>query len=421
MPANKGLYRVPAPLVAAIVLPLALALAHFAVGGGWREAWHALGSSSMSPAFADLRTITHSLDAVRAGVDPYVDTRYDPWHRTFNYPRAWLWLAPLGLGGASTIVLGIIMATLLFLALTLLFRPRQPIGWLAAFGFSLSPPVLLGIERGNGDILIFSLLVLGMVASRTTGNRAQPLVRVALIAVLTMLKVFPLAAVVALIRNRLGVALAALAGGVALTCLWLSLHPGDMARILGNTPQSTFNAFGALPLVQVVADAIATPATASVRPVAIGLALLVAVAAAAIALARPALLHRLLPRLEAGRVIDDVALACLGIHLLAFLPGSSWDYRLIFLIGTVPPMLAAYDRQQRRALLAMPILIGAFVWTGPLSPYIHASDEVLDWMVFAIAAGWLAATLGARIGIGASSAPAAIPADVARVVRSGTT
>jgi hypothetical protein len=401
---TRGFPWAPAPLVAATVLMAALVSAHFAIGGGWREAWHALGSSSMSPGFADLRTITHSLDAVRAGVDPYVETRFDPWHRTFNYPRAWLWLAPLGLGAGSTMVLGLAMAAMLFATLAVLFRPRQPITWLATLGFSLSPPVLLGIERGNSDILIFALLVFGIMASRTSGdvtnNSVQPLARTALIAMLTMLKIFPLAAIVVLVSSRRSLVVAAGAAVVALACLWLSLQSGDMARILGNTPQSTFNAFGGLPLVQAVADAIGQPATMSVRPFATGLALLVAAAAAVAAVLLPEPLHRLLPRLTAGHSVDDVALACLGIHLLAFLPGSSWDYRLIFLIGTVPPMLAAYDRERRSMFLALPILVGIFVWAGPLSPYIHAGEEVLDWVIFALAAGWLAATLAARLGIG---------------------
>ena len=405
MPASRDVHRwtsrVPAPLIAAIVLLSALTVAHFAIGGGWREAWHALGSSSMSPAFADLRTITHSLDAVRAGADPYVDTRFDPWHRTFNYPRAWLWLAPLGLGAGSTMVLGVAMAVLLFLALTLLLRPCRTIGWVAAFGFSLSPPVLLGIERGNGDTLIFSLLVFGLAASRALRGPLQPLARTALIAVLTMLKVYPIAAVTTLVRNRAGLVVAIVAAVAALTCLWLSLQPGDMARIVGNTPQSKYNAFGALPLVQTIADATSRSTTLSVRMIATALAVLVAAAASLVGLLSPGIVYRLLPRLEVGRMVDDVALACLGIHLLAFLPGSSWDYRLIFLIGTVPPMLAAYDRERRAALLAVPILIGAFVWTGPLSPYIHAGEELLDWMILPIVAGWLAATIGPRLGIGA--------------------
>ena len=410
---HRWIGRVPAPLVAAMVLLSALTVAHLVIGGGWREAWHALGSSSMSPAFADLRTITHSLDALRAGADPYVDTRFDPWHRTFNYPRAWLWLAPLGLGAGSTIVLGVAMAVLLFLALALLLRTRRPIGWVAAFGFALSPPVLLGIERGNGDTLIFSLLVFGLAASRALRGTMQPLARIALIAMLTMLKVYPIAAVATLVRNRAGLAIALGAALVALVCLWLSLQPSDLARILGNTPQSTYNAFGALPLLQAIADATGRSATLPVRAIATCLALLVTAAASLVALLRPRIVHRLLPRLEAGRMIDDVALACLAIHLLAFLPGSSWDYRLIFLIGTVPPMLAAYDRERRAALLVVPVLIGAFVWTGPLSPYIHAGEELLDWAILTIVAGWLAVTIASRLGI--------VPPTADWVARPGTT
>lgn len=391
-------YRISAPLVAAVVLVLALSLVHFTVGGGWREAWHGVGSSSMSPAFADLRTITHSLDAVRAGFNPYVDTRFDPWGRTFNYPRAWLWLAPLGIGARSTMAIGATMAVLLFAALSLLFRTRRPITWLAAFGFSLAPPVLLGVERGNGDILIFSLLVFGIAISKGLGVQARPLVRGALVAALTVLKIFPIAAIAMLIRDRRGLAFAVIAASVALACLWLSLHPGDMAHILGNTPQSVFNAFGALPLVQAAATT-DMPAGVPVRSLATVLALVVAIASAIIALVRPAAIQRLLPPLESGRIADDVALACLGIHLLAFMSGSSWDYRLIFLIGTVPPMLAAYDRQPRRMLLVVPVLVGVFLWAGPLSPYIHASEEVLDWAIFALVASWLTATIAPRIGL----------------------
>ena len=50
---------------------------------------------SLGRPFADILTVLTGAECLRAGHDPLVSNPCDPWGRTLNYPRVWLWLGTL--------------------------------------------------------------------------------------------------------------------------------------------------------------------------------------------------------------------------------------------------------------------------------------------------------------------------------------
>src|SRR5205085_2865823 len=125
----------------------------------------------------------------------------DPFPRPANYPRMWLWPSFLGLGQSSTIVLGVVVAVAFFAgALVLMGRVEKPLDVLVWICLLISPAVMLGVERGNADLIVFPLVVTALVL---LGSRATS-ARVAAHGVFlfaAMLKLFPAFAFIALLRQ----------------------------------------------------------------------------------------------------------------------------------------------------------------------------------------------------------------------------
>jgi hypothetical protein len=105
----------------------------------------------------------------------------------------------LGLGENDTLVIGLLLAVTFFLAAILVLPRQAPVGNAVVYGLALcSPAVMFGVERGNVDIALFSMVVAAGVVMRR--SRYGPPTASALILFAAVLKLFPIAAVGMLAR-----------------------------------------------------------------------------------------------------------------------------------------------------------------------------------------------------------------------------
>jgi len=188
-------------------------------------------------AYNDTITVTHSIDCLRAGFDPYQTGRREPWNRMLNYPPVWLELRSLGVSSEITLVLGISMAALTALALLLILRTQSQPSFMIVLLATLSPAILFGIERGNVDTLLFSILVFGLFATRNLSGPTKQALRSALMVGLTILKAYPIAAcsIFLDVHNEAGLRRQRL----VLSPLQPSHgHPGTRSRLSSPTPLS---------------------------------------------------------------------------------------------------------------------------------------------------------------------------------------
>lgn len=385
-------------IVAALLLIFAFSFETLFASVGREDVWRFFGVPALTPSFADMRTVTHSLECVRQGVNPYIVTTCDPWDRVFNYPRAWLWLAPLGIGADQTNLAGWAQAALVYFCFALLFRPQTLTTGVLTLLAILAPVILLGIERGNIDLFLFSLLVLGFAVTARAPGIIRNIGRGILIAALTVLKIFPIAAVIALVHKRGGI-LPAVAFAVASGILfYLSLASGDLAMIGRNTPQGTDLSFGSTPLLFALLQPESLQITLQIRMLAGGIAISIGIICTALIALRGPKAVPSLPRLEAGNLRDDVALACLCIFVFSFLLGSNWDYRLVFLSAVLPPLIRQYDDTRRFAGLLLIVGAVAFLWLSRIGHHLFWLDEMLGWTAFVVASLWLARTMLERAG-----------------------
>jgi hypothetical protein len=394
-----------AVFTALLILSVVLAWSHWHPEGAF-WGWELLGVPRMPPPdhpFTDTVSVTHSLDCFRAGFDPYLTGRCDPWGRMLNYPPVWLELRRLGVSSASTLVLGIGMATVTALALLLIFRTRSWPSFVIVLFTLLSPAILFGIERGNVDTLLFSILVFGLFASRTLREDIKQTLRAGLVIGLTILKAYPIAACLLFIDRTkwgwvtaLGIGLAALAAFA-----WTSWD--KLAFIYANTPLTSGYSFGSAPLLLDLAGQFASRDAnrAHIRWLATGIGLGLGLSATAWVISSSRDLSRVLPPLVRGRFLDDLCLACLAIFCFCFLLGSNFNYRLIFLTGALPKLIEAYDAAHHRHLLIAPATVVALLWATRLP---SIADYTLNWLIYGGACAWIADAVMGR-GTGCSNHP----------------
>lgn len=387
-----SILRTRLPVLAAIAaIAIALAIG-FHLRGSVFGAWHLLRLPALTPLFADTRTITHSIDCLRSGQDPYTVRSFDPWQRVYNYPPIWLDLRYLGVTSQTSNLLGVIFATLSALAFLVLFSARTWIAALLVFFAVTSKAILFAVERGNTDQVIFFLLVASVFLIDRALLDRRPYFKSALIILLTVLKIFPVAAVAILVRNRKGALLALITAALSIAAL-VATCGHRIAQVLANTPQESFVSFGALPCFLAVLRHAPEPLYAAVlqhpKIASLGALLLAALAVLAGIYFRK-YLDRLLPPLDFDNTRGCIAVAGLAIFCVAFARGASFDYRLIFLLGAIAYLVQ--DLNKRISLRSLPaaVIFVLLLWK-PRTPYILF--EIVDGLVFLIASAWLGTSL----------------------------
>ena len=199
---------------------------------GWEKTWRLLHVSTLSPPFADLRTVQGALKSLEYGLNPQISNPGDPWSRVMNYPRIWVEIARiLQLQIEFNYVVFVLTLILLYLTCCFFLLKRYPSPWILVLVFSGSS--LFAIERGNSDLLIFSLLYGSAIAPIYAGAF--------LIFVGTALKIYPFLATIAFMKNKkvllfLGVFI----------CFCLYLMRDQFSLIKAGTPQSAWQSYGSL-------------------------------------------------------------------------------------------------------------------------------------------------------------------------------
>lgn len=167
----------------------------------WPAAMATMGILYFPTGHLDSFAILAAADAARAGFDPHLPNPFDPLMRGHVYSDWWLGLKYLGLTRANNWEVAITWIGLFAAVATLTTRPQSwgEVVWLAMI--FVSPPVLLGVNRANNDLVIFVLLAgCGLAATNTPWWRLVP--AIGFLGLATGLKYFPAAGVLALFWTR---------------------------------------------------------------------------------------------------------------------------------------------------------------------------------------------------------------------------
>jgi len=359
--------------------------------------WAHVGVAPGDLSFADLRSVTSSWDCVRKGIQPFPHNPCDPFHRPANYPRIWTQFGRVGLGEGDTVPLGVAIAVVFFVSALAVAGPLT-LGEGAVYGLTLiAPATMLGVERGNVDLLMFALVVLGvLLVRRSPWAGAVPIVLAGI------LKLYPAFAGVVLLRRRRRWP-AAVASLVVLA-VYAVVTLNDIRTLRHVIPRVVVNSYGAGVIVEALrlAHVSWVQSAAEVRYVRLAIIALGLLLALVLFLAR-----RNVEDDDGYELRRDAFWAGAAVYLGTYVFGSNFDYRLAFLVLCVP-QLCAWARRggapapwPAAAIAALvttlylssevpPLPFGAQTWYTHLS---FPPEEVLNWLLFA----WLAAALGSGL------------------------
>lgn len=340
-----------------------------------------LGIATMQPRFVDAHVISGASASLARGCDPLVENPGDPLGRAMNYPRVWLLPVLAGLDLPHTWVLVSVFLAAFGVGVLCLVPLARTTGTALLLAAALfSPVVWLAVERGNCDLLMF-----GLVATAAWLTVRSPRAAAACVGAAAVLKLYPVFAVGGLLadggrpaRRRAFVLLLAFA-------VYAFCSRSDLALIREHTYHWAGLGYG----IDQLPESLAASMGWSVSTLrAIGIALLVGVLGIGI-VARS--------RVQAGAASPHVVAAFrmgAGVYVGSFCLGSNFDYRLVFLLLTLPQLAAwaAVARgPMRLASVAMIALILTLVWgvtwrlwlqlAGGADGAGNGCDEVASWLL----------------------------------------
>ena len=371
-----GLIDAPAPpsrllsLFGARLLALVSLVAYFAIVavlGGHEKGWRRIGVPAAKYRFADLRNLTSSWECTRRGISVLPTNPCDLGHRPADFPQIWLLLSHLGLGPGDTFALGIAQGALFLIAALLVVGRGENLKTGALYSLVLcSPAVMLGVERGNPDLVLFPIVVAGVLAA--TRSARGEIVAGALVLFAGILKLYPILALVFLVRRATRAALLVSLSVAVVFVVYCLATFGYLHRMLGAIPPSDSFSYG----VRRASEWFGIAALNALHTLDWYRAWDAGIVCAALA-AGWSLSRRRRPDLlafsNAGAANRELDLFWVGacIYVGSYAVFRSNDYRLIFSLLTVP-QLARWAQQRDRlaglTILALLVITWLDEWTG---------------------------------------------------------
>ena len=353
---------------------------------GYQNTWRLCSVPALETHFADTLAITQAAETYARGGDPLTFNPHDPEQMQIIYPALnWQVLNFMGINRSHTtgVALAFIIA---FLTGVSLILPNARAATIAlVMAAVVSPAALLGAERGNLDLLLFFLVSCSIVAARRV-----PFLSASFALLGFALKLFPIFGCAVLLRLGKTTFFRYLAILVLALAAYTFLTFSDLVKILANAPVGINGAYGLNVFWMGLESAV--PALGVYARILSYLLLALVFGCTISALFRndgPTEKSGDTPCLDAFR-------AGAAIYIGTFLLGSNFDYKLIFLIFTIP-QLASWAKSSARTLsiISQLTLFGLFLslyyWVfmirvAPLLPQgkaiVFILDEMYNWGVF---------------------------------------
>lgn len=377
---------------------------------GWDLTWSSFDVTPLNPPFFDMHVIMDYAACAAKGVDPYVPHSCNAMN--FNIPPAWLWLGRLGFDGSDSTWLSAVIIACAAGVMVALFKGRSVSDGLIAVIAILSPSVLMGVERGNLDLLILAL-VGGAALVFDERNKPRAAIAIALISLGFILKLIPVFSIALAARfNR-----STLRFAVAIAALFL-VYAGaifeDMLLIRSNVPTTFILSYGYkavfLGLDHLRAAAGLSPVGLADTWLPIVVSTLAVIGAAATALIT----------FRRGRIsctiADGVAGTAFcfgsGIYCGTYLLGTNFIYRLMFLLLCVPQLQdwQAHKSETKEQVFtierALLIMVLSVLWlngnaNGQISFLLV--PQLIDWLLFYALTAVLLCNLINNVGLAVRS------------------
>lgn len=344
---------------------------------GYEKTWRLWNVPTEMPYLIDSRVITAGAEAHALDYDPLINNRG---FTRMNYPRIWQLLFYLGINQSDTIYFGLVFALLFFVGVFLITEniDRFTAGLMTCAIFS--PAVLLGLERGNTDLLIFFLCALA--AHLITRSRVGAAIAIGFA---FLLKLYPIFAMAIFLRESKKTFRAILASSIVACGIYAIVMFDELRLIRSATPRPGAGAYGVDAAWTNLMNHHFIHAAIALRVVSYAAVVL----AVAFSLVRAARRTRIAD--EPDGHIDSFRVGA-AVYMGTFLIGGNWDYRLMFLLLVIPQIMSWRRSRWKNvkwvatATLAC-VMIALWSWfaKGLLAHLLSVSfllDLLSKWIVF---------------------------------------
>lgn len=384
------------------------------------QTWRAFGVPAMSfskdslttNSFADLRSILSCYDCTRLGYDVLVINPCNP-NQTGKgatpYPRIWWTLTPLGLSQSHTIALALFL-TGAFYGTVLLLAGKLTLGEGVVYGlFLCSPPIMTLVERCNVDNIIFMVLFVALCLSAWGRTLAARLCAYFLIFLAALFKIYPLAGLMVLLKEKGRTRLFLAALFAALFVAYYLSHLTEMRMLRAVAGDADQLSYGyKIIFFRIIKLLNGNRAHPMLRPLKhlMGILLALTFAGAMLVLARQIVMAfrnwakrpyvaETTEQDTDGRAalrLDGFRLGA-ALYLLTFALGSVFSYKLVFLLFTLPQILAWIKAEGPFSRVSSLALAGLLTMFYLLHIFAVSFDQIIDWLLVGYFACGLVFTL----------------------------
>jgi hypothetical protein len=166
----------------------------------YHKFWRIIGVPAVKNPFIDIAAVLGAFDCDRLTGE--VSLTNNPCFNQISYPSSWSLLTWLGLGQRDTIFLGVFFA-LIFYVITLIIIGRLNYQEAVVYALILcSPPVMLLVERGNVDIVIYSWLGVALMIIKNSRALIFRFFAYLLIFFWGVIKLFPIFGLAVIIKEK---------------------------------------------------------------------------------------------------------------------------------------------------------------------------------------------------------------------------
>jgi hypothetical protein len=343
-------------------------------------AFNVLKVPEMNPQYADLRLITSSSECSLNSGWSITGPTCDPWDRLYNYPSLWVEIFGLfGFTQKQTVIIGTMEIALLTLLVGFWLYSGQKINQtqssrfflnILVIIFAISPPILLLMERGNIDTLMFAGITFAVVLK----NRGYNKISMCTLIFLGALKIYPLAGLIFFINTKNS--MRRIIVFVSLSLLSLYSLAGDLKYILERS-ETTWNTvsygvsivpLGAFQFLG--ADQSKKIALLCGYVILISLTIILRIRCAKI-------IHRTRTSLELNITVWNSFGIFSVVFIATFLMGTSFDYRMILLLPIFVSLAASVVSGKERFVILCCMLISMF--GGHYIPAIGALGVAINY------------------------------------------
>lgn len=143
--------------------------------------------------FIDFHALVAAAECDAQGLNTFLTNPCDPFNRVHVYSRVWFLLDDLGISSNNFRFWGAVVSSTFVLTYLIILKPNNLWQLAVTTCLLLSPAVLLGIERANNDLIIFSLLALSCYLNLSQ-HKLNQLFSYILLVLSAAIKFYPLVA-----------------------------------------------------------------------------------------------------------------------------------------------------------------------------------------------------------------------------------